>query len=155
MDNKEVILLKGPVFKGKHKDLVNVLSQLQSIITKEYIFVLTHFQNLLLRKGYIKYSKHLGGVSHHKSLGPASRPLKTYTYIIQVLKNLRPQLIKIDKKKYNIETVLNLTGNIFRKKAAKLPRFTAGHHGVKSRMVFRITEKKEAKASTSKGVIIK
>ena len=74
-----------------------------------YDKTLEHFKQLFRKQHYIKYFKHLRGVSHHTNLGPSRRPLKTYQFIIETLKN-QSHFFK-EHSKYELKRVILLNGS--------------------------------------------
>jgi hypothetical protein len=106
----EYKLLKSPSFKGSKKDLVNVAMELKNkMSSRGYERTLEHFKELFRKQHYIRYTKHLSGVSHHKNLGPSRRPLKTYKFIIETLKN-QAYFFKANTE-YDLKRVLVLNGS--------------------------------------------
>ena len=117
---KERKIYKGELFH-KPKSLVNVARILNEKLNKEgYNLTLEYFKNLKSKELYIPYFRHLGGVSHHKNLGPSARPKSAYTYVIDFLKK-RKFLFK-ENQKY--ETLILKTGRN-RSKPAKRPRMSS------------------------------
>lgn len=107
------------LFRGSIKDLINTVAHLRKVLKtkKDFEPSLLHFEDLFKKQKYIRYKKHLRGVSHHCGLGPSRRPLLTYKYIIEVLKNLKTDIgnlkeAKISRVIVNIDTAHKLGGVI-------------------------------------------
>lgn len=98
-----------PVFKGSIKDLINTVAHLRQMIkTKDTATLIDHFKDLLVNQKYIKFKKHLRGVSHHCGLGPSRRPLLTYKYLIMVLKNLKTDIQNLKDRKIS-RVIVNIS----------------------------------------------
>lgn len=107
---KETILTSH-VFKGSLKDTINTVAHLRTILKKQSLEkAIEHFKSLYEGQKYIAYKKHLRGVSHHHGLGPSRRPLKTYLYMIQVLKNFRADVNRLPQSKIS-RIIVNITNN--------------------------------------------
>lgn len=101
--------IKTHPFKGSLKDLINTVAHLRTIMKKkDSSAVIQHFEDLFKKQKYIAYKKHLGGVCHHKSLGPSRRPLKTYRYIIEVMKNLKTDIERL-KNRFISRIIVNIS----------------------------------------------
>lgn len=102
-------VLTSHIFKGSRKDLINVAKELKEKLRKKNIEETSdYFKDLLKNQKYIKYKKHLGGCAHHCGLGPSRRPLKTYNYVIEVLKNLKQDYNNLTKNYFLNRVIVNL-----------------------------------------------
>lgn len=120
MDTKETEIkqiqklksFKTHSFKGSIKDLVNVVAKLKLILKKNASFdlALDRFKEMIEKNHYISYKKHVKGLSHHVGLGPSRRPILTYKYIVEVLKNLKTDISKLNNYKVS-RIILNITNN--------------------------------------------
>jgi len=98
-------ILTSHLFKGSRKDLINVVLYLKKELKlNSYKKVMSQIKEKIDKNYYISYKKHLSGVNHHKNLGPARRPKKTYIYIYEVLKNFRWEFSNL--KNYSLSRII-------------------------------------------------
>ena len=116
----KIKVLASHLFKGSRKDLINVIAQIRKVLrTKNYLDTMAHLKLLIENEWYISYKKHLGGIAHHRNLGPSARPKKTYLYVYEVLKNFRWEMCNLKNAKVsriiiNYNNTRHLGGAIMR-----------------------------------------